>query len=104
MKGITISQYENGRIVEDSSVTGTLGVLRQLGLWRSVLVGLDEARRVHSVAGSDQADRGLPSPSPSISRMNTMVPGSRRGFWRKVTTGSGTLPAFGALPGEARKC
>ncbi len=42
--GITISRFENGRIVEDWSVTDTLGMLRQLGLWRSVLVGLREAR------------------------------------------------------------
>jgi predicted ester cyclase len=37
--GITISRFENGLIVEDWSVTDTLGMLRQLGLWRSVLVG-----------------------------------------------------------------
>ena len=34
--GITISRFENGRIVEDWSVTDTLGMLRQLGAWRSV--------------------------------------------------------------------
>ena len=33
--GITISRFENGLIVEDWSVTDTLGMLRQLGLWRS---------------------------------------------------------------------
>jgi len=38
--GITISRFENGLIVEDWSVTDTLGMLRQLGLWRSVLVGV----------------------------------------------------------------
>jgi hypothetical protein len=37
--GITISRFENGLIVEDWSVTDTLGMLRQLGLWRSLLVG-----------------------------------------------------------------
>jgi predicted ester cyclase len=37
--GITMSRFENGLIVEDWSVTDTLGMLRQLGLWRSVLVG-----------------------------------------------------------------
>jgi len=42
--GITISRFENGRIVEDWSVTDTLGMLRQLGLWRSVLVGLAQLR------------------------------------------------------------
>ncbi len=38
--GITISRFEDGRIVEDWSVTDTLGLLRQLGLWRSILLGL----------------------------------------------------------------
>lgn len=33
--GITISRFEDGLIVEDWSVTDTLGMLRQLGLWRS---------------------------------------------------------------------
>lgn len=36
--GITISRFENGLIVEDWSVTDTLGLLRQLGLWRSILM------------------------------------------------------------------
>ncbi len=38
--GITISRFENGLIVEDWSVTDTLGMLRQLGLWRTLLVGV----------------------------------------------------------------
>jgi len=38
--GITISRFENGLIVEDWSVTDTLGMLRQLGLVRSLLVGV----------------------------------------------------------------
>jgi len=38
--GITVSRFENGLIVEDWSVTDTLGMLRQLGLARSLLVGL----------------------------------------------------------------
>lgn len=36
--GITISRFENGLIVEDWSVTDTLGLLRQLGPWRSILL------------------------------------------------------------------
>jgi len=35
--GMTISRFENGLIVEDWSVTDTLGMLRQLGLLRSIL-------------------------------------------------------------------
>lgn len=42
--GITISRFENGLIVEDWSVTDTLGMLRQLGAWRSVLVALQQWR------------------------------------------------------------
>ena len=45
--GITISRFENGRIVEDWSVTDTLGMLRQLGAWRSVLVGLQQLRTLY---------------------------------------------------------
>lgn len=43
--GITISHFENGLIVEDWSVTDTLGMLRQLGIWRSLSVGLKQWRR-----------------------------------------------------------
>lgn len=42
--GITISRFEYGLIVEDWSVTDSLGMLRQLGLWRSILVGLRQWR------------------------------------------------------------
>ncbi len=42
--GITISRFENGSIVEDWSVTDTLGMLRQLGVWRSLLVGVRQWR------------------------------------------------------------
>ncbi|HEU0032137.1 MAG TPA: ester cyclase [Kofleriaceae bacterium] len=42
--GITISRFEGGRIVEDWSVTDTLGMLRQLGGWRSVLVAIRQWR------------------------------------------------------------
>lgn len=38
--GMTISRFKDGLIVEDWSVTDTLSMLRQLGVWRSVLVGL----------------------------------------------------------------
>jgi predicted ester cyclase len=38
--GITISRFEDGLIVEDWSVTDTLGLLRQLGPWRTALLGL----------------------------------------------------------------
>jgi len=42
--GITISRFVDGLIAEDWSVTDSLGLLRQLGPWRSILVGLDQWR------------------------------------------------------------
>ncbi|HZJ54796.1 MAG TPA: ester cyclase [Myxococcaceae bacterium] len=42
--GITISRFENGFIVEDWSVTDTLGMLRQLGLVRSLVIGVKALR------------------------------------------------------------
>ena len=40
--GITISRFKKGLIVEDWSVTDTLGMLRQLGAWRSVLLAMHQ--------------------------------------------------------------
>ena len=40
INGITISRFKDGLIAEDWSVTDTLAMLRQLGVWRSALVGL----------------------------------------------------------------
>lgn len=42
--GITISRFENGLIVEDWSVVDTLALVRQLGAWRSVLMGVKQWR------------------------------------------------------------
>jgi hypothetical protein len=44
--GITISRFADGRIVEDWSVTDTLGMLRQLGLWRSALIAVEQLRAI----------------------------------------------------------
>jgi predicted ester cyclase len=38
--GITMSRFERGLIVEDWSVVDSLGMLRQLGFFRAVLVGI----------------------------------------------------------------
>lgn len=46
--GITISRFKDGLIVEDWSVTDTLGMLRQLGAWRSVLLGLRQWKTLKS--------------------------------------------------------
>jgi predicted ester cyclase len=42
--GITISHFQDGRIAEDWSASDSLGLLRSLGLWRALLVGLGQAR------------------------------------------------------------
>lgn len=44
--GITVSRFEHGRIVEDWSVTDTLSLLRQLGPWRSLLLGIRTWRTI----------------------------------------------------------
>jgi predicted ester cyclase len=48
--GITISQLKDGRIVEDWSVTDTLGMLRQLGLWRTLAVLVRSAFKAKPVS------------------------------------------------------
>jgi predicted ester cyclase len=53
--GITISRFENGMIVEDWSVTDTLGMLRQLGLVRSLLAGARSFRALLSAARTAKA-------------------------------------------------
>ncbi len=45
LTGITISRLEDGRIVEDWTVSDNLSLLRQLGPWRIALLGLRQARR-----------------------------------------------------------
>jgi len=45
INGITISRFDDqGLIAEDWSVTDSLGLLRQLGVWRSILVGFGQWR------------------------------------------------------------
>jgi hypothetical protein len=51
--GITISRFENGLIVEDWSVTDTIGMLRQLGAWRSAITVLRQWRALGSAVATD---------------------------------------------------
>lgn len=48
--GITISRFERGLIVEDWSVTDALGMLRQLGLLRSLFVGARSYRALRAAS------------------------------------------------------
>jgi hypothetical protein len=64
--GITISRFENGMIVEDWSVTDTLGMLRQLGVWRSVLIAAGSLRGLVAAGTSShtrKSQRSTPSPN-----------------------------------------
>jgi predicted ester cyclase len=54
--GITLSRFENGTIVEDWSVTDTLGMLRQIGLWRSLVVGLRQWRALRRATTAQAAN------------------------------------------------
>jgi predicted ester cyclase len=38
LRGITISRFEDGRIIEDWGATDTIALVRQLGVWRSLLL------------------------------------------------------------------
>lgn len=44
LSGITISRMVDGRIVEDWGVTDSVELIRQLGIWRSVLMFVTEWR------------------------------------------------------------
>jgi len=46
----TISSFEDGLVIEDWSVTDTFSMLRQLGLWRSILVTLRQLRILRTAA------------------------------------------------------
>jgi predicted ester cyclase len=46
--GITISRLEKGLVVEDWSVTDTFGMLRQLGMWRALLIRAQQWRTAHN--------------------------------------------------------
>src|SRR5436190_17037132 len=45
MRGITISRFEDGKIVEDWGYSDTLDLLRQLGPLRAVLLGASQLRQ-----------------------------------------------------------
>ncbi|WP_437551470.1 ester cyclase [Sorangium sp. So ce367] len=58
--GITISRFENGLIVEDWSVTDMLGLLRQLGFARSLLIGAKSLRSLIAASRSGHATKTTP--------------------------------------------
>ena len=62
--GITISRFADGMIVEDWSVTDTLGMLRQLGPWRSLAVGLSQWRALMRARGQSNRPPAAAQSSP----------------------------------------
>jgi predicted ester cyclase len=44
LKGIVISRFEDGRIVEDHAASDTMELVRQLGIWRSLLLAIRHRR------------------------------------------------------------
>jgi predicted ester cyclase len=63
--GITISRFENGLIVEDWSVTDTLGMLRQLGVWRALWAGARNWRALLAANGRRGSPRYRRGRGPS---------------------------------------
>jgi predicted ester cyclase len=46
LTGIVISRFQDGRIVEDHAASDTLELIRQLGIWRTVLLAVKHRRLV----------------------------------------------------------
>lgn len=60
LNGIVISRFEDGRIVEDWAASDTIAIVRQLGLWRSLLLLVKHHRLLRDPTGSAAApDRNL---------------------------------------------
>jgi predicted ester cyclase len=46
LSGIVISRFQDGRIIEDHAASDTMELVRQLGLWRSLLLAVRHPRLV----------------------------------------------------------
>jgi hypothetical protein len=44
LRGIVISRFQDGRIVEDHAASDTMELVRQLGIWRSLLLAVKHRR------------------------------------------------------------
>ena len=66
--GITISRFANGLIVEDWSVTDTFGMLRQLGLWRALLLGLRNRKTLKAASRRRRGSRTEGGQTASVQR------------------------------------
>jgi ubiquinone/menaquinone biosynthesis C-methylase UbiE/predicted ester cyclase len=60
LRGIVISRFEDGRIIEDWAASDTMEILRQLGIWRSLLLLVQHRRLLRNRSGprlSDETER-----------------------------------------------
>lgn len=48
LTGIVISRFQDGRIIEDHAASDTMELVRQLGIWRSVLLAVRHRRLLFS--------------------------------------------------------
>jgi predicted ester cyclase len=46
LSGIVISRFEDGRIIEDHAASDTMELVRQLGVWRLLLLAIKHPRLV----------------------------------------------------------
>jgi hypothetical protein len=46
LAGIVISRFQDGRIVEDHAASDTMELVRQLGLWRTLLLAVKHPRLI----------------------------------------------------------
>ena len=44
LRGIVISRFEDGRIIEDWAASDTIEIARQLGIWRTVLLAIQHRK------------------------------------------------------------
>lgn len=44
LTGIVISRFEDGRIIEDHAASDTMELVRQLGIWRSLMLVVKHPR------------------------------------------------------------
>ena len=48
LRGIVISRFEDGRIIEDWAASDTIEIARQLGIWRTLLLLIEQRKLLFS--------------------------------------------------------
>jgi predicted ester cyclase len=46
LRGVVISRFQDGRIIEDHAASDTMELVRQLGLWRTALLAIKHRKVV----------------------------------------------------------